>query len=76
MPQNWIGQNWSNQDGQSQSWLLPVWNAAGIEPPVCEVLQRIAEVSARVWRGSDIPPHRQGIRVLGSTDVGSWESAV
>ena len=47
-----------------------VWNAVGIEPPVCEALQRIAEVSdpsARVWRGSDIPPHRQGIRVLGAT---------
>ena len=46
-----------------------VWNAAGIEPLVCEALQRIAEVSdtsARVWCGSDIPPHRQGIRVLGA----------
>ena len=46
-----------------------VWNAAGIEPPVCEALQRIAEVSdasARVWRGSDVPPQRQGIRVLGA----------
>ena len=46
-----------------------VWNAAGIEPPVCAALQRIAEVSdtsARVWRGSDIPPDRQGIRVLGA----------
>ena len=44
-----------------------VWNVAGIEPPVCAVSQRIAQVSdtsAREWRGSDIPPHRQGIRVL------------
>ena len=46
-----------------------VWNATGVEPPVCEALQRIAEASdpsARVWRGSDIPTHRQGIRVLGA----------
>ena len=43
-------------------------NAAGVEPPVHEALQRIAEASdpsARVCRGSDIPTHRQGIRVLG-----------
>ena len=46
-----------------------VWNAAGIEPRVCDALQRIAEASdpsARVWRGADIPTHRQGIRVLGA----------
>ena len=46
-----------------------VWNVAGIEPRVCDALQRIAEASdpsARVWRGADISTHRQGIRVLGA----------
>ena len=46
-----------------------VWNVAGIEPRGCNALQRIAEASdpsARVWRGADIPTHRQGIRVLGA----------
>ena len=46
-----------------------VWNVAGIEPRVCNALQRITEASdpsASVWRGADIPSHRQGIRVLGA----------
>ena len=46
-----------------------VWNVAGIEPRVCDALQRIAEASdpsARVWGGADIPTHSQGIRVLGA----------
>ena len=35
-----------------------VWNAAGVRPPACDQLERLAQVSdpeARVWKGSDIP---------------------
>ena len=46
-----------------------MWNQLGVEPPVCAALQRAAEVvnpRARVWRGSGLPTHEQGIRVLGA----------
>ena len=46
-----------------------VWNLAGQKPDVCEAMQRIAEVSnprAQVWRGSEVPSTKQGIKVLGT----------
>ena len=49
-----------------------VWNRAGVRPPVCVVLERIAQAdnpNARVWRGSqdsDLVPGQQGITVLGT----------
>ena len=45
-----------------------VWNQAGVRPPICDVLERIARTNdprARVWRGSDVPTEQQGIKVLG-----------
>ena len=42
-----------------------IWNA----PSGCGVLQRIAEThdpKAVVWRGSDLPMHRQGLKGLGT----------
>ena len=41
----------------------------GVEPHVCATLQWAAEVvnnHVRVWRGSGLPTHEQGIRVLGA----------
>ena len=35
-----------------------VWNAFGVRPPVCDVLEQIARTvssTARVWRGSCVP---------------------
>ena len=49
-----------------------VWNAAGVRPPACDQLERLAQASdpeARVWKGSDIPTAEQGVRILG-TPVG------
>ena len=46
-----------------------VWNSAGVKPDVCDALQRIAQASdpsARVWRGSELPPTVQGVEVLGT----------
>ena len=46
-----------------------VWNRGGERPAMCDVLERIARVQnpqAVVWRGSDIPSHQQGIKVLGT----------
>ena len=46
-----------------------VWNAAGVKPAGCGVLQRIAEThdpAAVVWRGSELPTCRQGLNVLGT----------
>ena len=46
-----------------------VWNAAGVRPPTCDQLERLAQVSdpeARVWKGSDIPTVEQGVRILGT----------
>ena len=52
-----------------------IWNRAGVEPPGCQILERLARVvdpSAHVWRGPDLPPHLQGIKILG-TPVGHPE---
>ena len=41
-------------------------NAAGVKPSGCGVLQRIAETydpTAVVWRGSELPTHRQGLNL-------------
>ena len=46
-----------------------VWNAAGIRPPTCDELERIAQASdpeARVWRGSEVPTSERGVRILGT----------
>ena len=45
-----------------------VWKQAGVRPPICDVLERIARANdprARVWRGSDVPTEQQDIKVLG-----------
>ena len=52
-----------------------VWNSAGVKPDVCDALQRIAQASdpsARVWRGSELPPTMRGMKVLG-TPLGHFE---
>ena len=44
-----------------------MWNSAGVKPDVCDALQRIAQASdpnAQVWRGSELPPTMQGMKVL------------
>ena len=46
-----------------------VWNRCGEKPAACEVLERIAKAAhpmATVWRGSELPAHRQGMKVLGA----------
>ena len=46
-----------------------VWNAAGRKPLVCEAMDRIAQAQnpeAKVWRGSEVPVDRQGVKVLGA----------
>ena len=46
-----------------------IWNAAGVKPAGCDVLQRIAETfdpTAMVWRGSDLPTCQQGMKILGT----------
>ena len=48
---------------------IKVWNAGGIRPRACDVLQQIAEAAgsrAPVWRGSGLPTAEQGIKVLGT----------
>ena len=46
-----------------------VWNASGIRPEICTVLERMAretDRTARVWRGSEVPEDEQGMKVLGT----------
>ena len=46
-----------------------IWNAAGVKPSGCGVLQCIAETydpTAVVWRGCELPTHQQGLNVLGT----------
>ena len=46
-----------------------IWNRAGIRPPICDELERRARAidpSAIVWRGSEVPCHQQGLKVLGT----------
>ena len=46
-----------------------VWNRADVRPDVCDVLERIAQATdptASVWKGSTLPTHKQGIKVLGT----------
>ena len=46
-----------------------VWNASGIRPETCTVLERMARETdriARVWRGSEVPEDEQGMKVLGT----------
>ena len=48
-----------------------VWNAAGIWPPACDELERIAQLTdpdARVWKGSGLPTSEQGVRILGTPE--------
>ena len=48
---------------------IKVWNAGGIRPRACVLLQQIAEAAgsrAPVWRGSGLPIAEQGIKVLGA----------
>ena len=46
-----------------------MWNASGIRPEICTVLERMAretDWTARVWRGSEVPEDEQGMKVLGT----------
>ena len=47
-----------------------VWNAAGIRPPACDALDRVAQAddpeAPLVWRGGDLPLALEGIKVLGT----------
>ena len=46
-----------------------VWNAINDRPEFCDTLEVIARRSdpeARVWRGSDLPFEKQGIKILGA----------
>ena len=46
-----------------------VWNAAGQKPGVCDAMDQVARVlnpEAKVWRGSELPTHKQGMKVLGT----------
>ena len=57
-----------NNTGKTQ-----VWNAAGVRPPACDHLERIAQLTdpdARVWKGPTLPTTEQGVRILG-TPVGN-----
>ena len=60
---------------------IKVWNASGVEPSACQILQRIADASGNreavwkgdasgnreaVWKGSGLPTELQGIKVLGT----------
>ena len=48
---------------------ITVWNACGVEPRACQILQRIADASGNresVWKGSGLPTELQGIKVLGT----------
>ena len=45
-----------------------MWNASGIRPEICTVLERMAhetDRTARVWRGSEVLEDEQGMKVLG-----------
>ena len=44
-----------------------VWNGAGQKPAICEVLDRVAQAAdpgAKVWRGSEVPPNQQGLKIF------------
>ena len=46
-----------------------MWNMSGTRPVGCDLLERIAQQSdpeARVWRGSELPMHQQGVTILGT----------
>ena len=47
-----------------------VWNAAGIRPPACDEVDRVAQLedpeAPSVWRGGDLPLASRGIKVLGT----------
>ena len=46
-----------------------VWNSGGVRPPACDALERIAraaDAGENLWRGSQLPLHEQGIKVLGT----------
>ena len=45
------------------------WNAAGRKPAICEVLDGVAQAAdpaAKVWKGSEVPPNQQGLKILGA----------
>ena len=48
---------------------IKVWNASGVEPRACQILQRIADAPGNresVWKGIGLPTELQGIKVLGT----------
>ena len=52
-----------------------MWNRAGIRPQIGDEHERRARAidpSAIVWRGSEVPCHQQGLKVLG-TQLGHLE---
>ena len=45
-----------------------VWNRGGFFPPGCEALQeaaRLDDPGAVVWKGAELQPSQQGIKILG-----------
>ena len=45
------------------------WNAAGRKPAICEVLDRVAQAAdpaAKVWKGSEVLPNQQGLKIFGA----------
>ena len=43
-----------------------VWNVTGIRPDACDLLERLTarHNSGPVWRGSVVPRHHQGVKIL------------
>ena len=52
-----------------------MWKAAGIRRDACDLLERLAarHNSGPVWRGSVVPTHQQGVKILG-TPLGHHDS--
>ena len=64
-------QLWTHARIRVHGGKIHVWNRAGTKPEACDVLQQRAEAldpdtRDRVWRGSEVPTTKQGIKVLGT----------
>ena len=58
----WIHANIRSMEGKTR-----VWNSGGHRQAACDELERISRAvnGGNVWRGSQVPPTEQGIKVLG-----------
>ena len=53
----------------------PSLERSRVETDICEVLDRVAQAAdpeAKVWKGSEVPPNQQGLKILGAP-FGHWE---